>query len=220
MGHVFNGTHIDPFQIPPSAIDAAKANLRRIEPEFIRKGSRARNKSDAKRLLESFIGKLSPSGIAIYAVTRSITDEEMSVWNCLINTMIVKPLFTGDRFFDELCAVLLENNLLARNEIEAVQSVKIGIVLMAISIMHRSNIVIDGSYSSHLMASSGYQGNIGINCVGLMPARPGKTPINMAIQLFDSNIPGAQICSDELQNEMFWEFPLEVTPDQTLRRRR
>lgn len=51
MGHVFNGTHIDPFQIPPSAIDAAKANLRRIEPEFIRKGSRARNKSDAKRLL-------------------------------------------------------------------------------------------------------------------------------------------------------------------------
>ena len=220
MGYVLNNTRIDPNRIPHSAIDAAKANLRRVDSAFLRKGSPARSKSEANGLLDSFISKLSPSGIAIYSMTPSMTQEEMAMWHVLVSTSVVKPLFTGNQFFDDFCSVLAENDLLAKNEIHKVQSVKNGIILLSVSIMHRSNIIIDKSYSVQLKASGRYQGNLGIDSIGSMPPIAGKNPLNMAIQLFDSSIQTAQVCSQELQKEQFWDFPLEVTHGQMLQRRR
>ena len=220
MGHVINGTRIDPNRIPHDAIDAARANLRRIDSQFLRGNSAARNKSDGKRFLESFINKLSPSGISLYSMTSSMTTDETSVWDCLINTMVVKPLFTGNQFFGEFCTVLVENKLLEIKEMKYVQNVKNGIILFAVSIMHLSNIIIENKYSVKLMASGKYQDDVGVDSLGLVPAGPGKCPTNMAIQLFDSNIATEKVCDEELRKKMFWEFPLEVTQDQTLRRRR
>lgn len=214
------GKPYDLANLSPAVPDAMYASLRRIDPKSLRKHAHVKDKAEAKALLNSLFLKLRPIDNGNLKITSSATAAELQTLKTLVNITTIKAVFSGDQFFEDLCAIFIAQNLLLRKELRHISSSKTGIILSAIVIMHRSHLLLHGSEVATLAASRDH-GNLTVVMSGRVGAIPGPYggPIHFARELFATKLSAEECCDESLLAEKDWEFPLRVTSSQKLARR-
>jgi hypothetical protein len=207
--------------LPADTPSILRESMRRAEPAHLKKLTRL-NKSQARTALEGFLGKLEFKNIGLLALTSNPTDTENLVFKFLYNTITAIPVFTGKELFDGVSAILKNNQLLHRSEVRSFEKVRPGIILYAVSVMHRSRIDLGAGEKGYLLANKGPNDILEVLATG-----PKIHPIGMnsgrpfiyAHPMFDTTLKAKDHCDEALLRDNRWLFPLEVTPTQILRQR-
>lgn len=205
---------IDIGNLPAATADALRANLRRMHPVEIRKAC-GLTKLEAKENIESFAAKLGFKNFGLVSPTSPITASELAAFRCVSNTMMSRPLFTGDELFSDLCAILHKQKLLSNKEFVAFEIVKPGILLYATAVMHRSVISLGKDYAT--LEAMGTRVSE-IQVFATAAAVGGGKHFGFGYPVFTTTLRIKDFCEGSLLTSDLWPFPIEVTSQQKLRR--
>jgi hypothetical protein len=175
----------------------------------------------AKRIFESMLAKFESVVGTPNSIT--LTPEESSLVQVLLDTIVVKPAFDDNRLFREFVHVIEKNKLLQPSERRLIHQQRPIISLFAVAYMHGCDIVLEDGSRAHLAATRHTSdGSIQVTA-SAWAGIPEQPNIHVAGPVFKTELRAADWCAPELlegDDQSHWDYPIEVGPDQKLRRLR
>jgi hypothetical protein len=197
-------------RLPSNFIDILWAGYHTIHPKVIGADT-GLSQQQARKLLKELEGKFIRNWDRTLSISPIHSPEEMRLVWCLSRHLRMKSAFTGDRLFEDLKAILLNEQALLPKEATKLGKVRSALILYAVTVMHRSTITLANSANATLMAwAGGDQNSIDVNAH--VPATTlSRQSITISAPMFVSGLPPADHCEPELlQNPIDWNFDLEI----------
>lgn len=130
-----------------------------------------------------------------------ISAREFKVTEYLMRLLYVEPAFTGERLYTDFCSVLKSQGLLQKTELKDFSFLSPAIQLFAISVMHRSEILLESGeraklrYSEHLGPK---ESALGVSLTIDLDKATFGVPIGIATSIFLTDLRGDDHCAAEL----------------------
>ena len=110
---------LDPMEgqkMPPATRDYFKIAVNRIGAKHIREKTGMR-RGDAYKLMNDVAERLTQSADGTWMLPNNLTQQEVTLINCVSSVMVVKPAFEADRLCDDFIATLKSNGLITKEEL-------------------------------------------------------------------------------------------------------
>lgn len=198
------------FRMPSYLPRFLRASVTNIGPRHIRQKT-GMSQVEAQSIIEKVLERVTKNEDGSWAIPAELTPREESVLACVMSVMVVKPVFTAEKLCDDFRSTLKSNGLISKEELRTHTARLDTIVqLFAISIMHKSEIVLeDGSrivLKAHIEEDS-------ISVGAAVPVdlqNPKKFFVNANI--FQSKLEPSDFCDAFLLENLNWEFDIELNP--------
>jgi hypothetical protein len=196
------GQAIDGANLPSDFPEFLTAVLRSLDAKLIKRDT-GLSLASARKLLPVIVGKIIHKPDGTIALPPTLSSREVALVTCLSQFIVAKPAFDGDRLFEDFAATLRSHGLLQHSELQQFRSLKAGIVLYAVTVMHQCKVQLGDGTMASLKAHGGVAPNsrIGVLATVSVPL-PGKSGrlVQIASDMFTTDLDTQANCEEELQN--------------------
>lgn len=204
----------NPNRLPKYFARYLRSSVTIIGPHQIRRNT-GLSQVEAQSIIKKFIDKLINSDDGTWAIPSNISPREANVIDFVTSMMVVKPAFTAERLCDDFRATLKSNGLINKEELrEFKEKIDLIVQLFAISIMHRSEIILEDKSRITLEAGRGESGL----------AVSANVPLDLNVErdffvkteIFSTSIDPAGNCDAYLLESDKWDVDIELGTNRVL----
>lgn len=199
---------MDFARLPSVTVEYLRAMKNRIEHRPMKQAIGI-DRKHAFRLIETIVSGLRKNQDGTFYWDLPIDGEVVDVFRYVSSRMQIKPTITGARLVEDLFSVLRSGGAVSRDEIRDSPHLSVAFQAYAISVMHKSVIMLGDQRKAELVASRNPHGML--VSVGVPFTLNEKPQTFIGIPIFTTDIIPEQCCEPEMLDNTDWEEDLEVT---------
>lgn len=207
-----NAPPFDEWRLPPQTPAYLKAAFRRQTAVPFKQRS-GMSLTTGRHALERLLRRFEQNLDGTLRFTRFLLPDEQRLFQVLTNSIDAVYAFSGDELFSDFRASLMKNKILMKTEHQDFNILAEPVVLLAISVMHNNDIVMEDKSKMRLTAQPSHNEGLLQVFAEVTTGIVSQKPISMSSPIFGGKVLLANCLSAELFARDAWDTEIELRDD-------